>query len=156
MNTIFIFSLPSYAISELYKSAAIIHKRGPKSKPDMILLLVTNLLQDSSDVLQTLGLRIIESLCMEHSSLWRSTITTSYQQHQMAKKRFEEQLLKKFMQLSVGCLSKFVQSEYTSTHVCLFSLNLCYKFRLMYVNVFCELPSWSYNGILRPHLSVLV
>lgn len=121
------FSLPSYAIAELYKSAAIIHKRGPKSKPEPILSLVTNLLQDSSDVLQTLGLRIIESLCMEHSSLWRSTVTTSYQQHQLAKKRFEEQLLKKFMQLSLGCLSKFVQSDYISTHVYFLLIHLIYR-----------------------------
>lgn len=112
-----ISSLPSYATAELFKSAAIIYKRGQKCKPDVILDLLTNLLQDPSETLQTLGLRLIEALCLEHAILWRTSVTISYRQHHQAKKRFEEDLLKKFMTLSLAYLTKFVQSGYVADHV---------------------------------------
>lgn len=76
----------------------------------MILTLVTDLLKNPSDAYQSLGLRIIEALCLEHSTFWRNAVTTSYQQHQMAKKRFEEQLLKKFLQVALARSSELVQS----------------------------------------------
>lgn len=40
----------------------------------------------------------------------------------MAKKRFEDQLLRKFMELSLACLSKFVQSDFATTHVSAFRI----------------------------------
>jgi hypothetical protein len=107
--------LPSYAVAELLKAVAVIYKRGKKCSPDVILTLVTDLLNHSSDALQALGLRIIEVFCLEHATFWRSTITMSCQQHQMAKKRFEDSLLKKFFELSLGRLADLRNNADTVT-----------------------------------------
>ncbi|KAI6224665.1 ATP synthase subunit gamma, mitochondrial [Aphelenchoides besseyi] len=110
-------NLPSFAIAELFKSAAVIYKRGANWNAEMILEPVSRLLQSTDDAMQTMGLRMIEAISMEFSTMWRAIVAISFQTHHAAKKHFEENLLKKFMQLSLACLSRFVNDVDVNEHI---------------------------------------
>ncbi|KAI6239690.1 ATP synthase subunit gamma, mitochondrial [Aphelenchoides fujianensis] len=109
-------SLPPFAISELFKSAAVIYKRGTNWDGEMVIEPIARLLQSPDDQMQALGLRMIEAICLEFSTMWRSM-------HHASKKHFEEHVLKKFMELSLACLSRFVSDLDANEHA-----NVCDRF----------------------------
>lgn len=112
------FSLPAFAISELFKSGATIFKRGVKWDEALIFEPVTYLMQSDDDTQQALGLRIIEAVCLEMSTLWRTSSAVTFQTHHAAKSRFESSLLMRFMQLSLSSLAKLMNTNFAQTHVC--------------------------------------
>ncbi|KAI6222438.1 ATP synthase subunit gamma, mitochondrial [Aphelenchoides fujianensis] len=116
-------NLPPFAISELLKSAAVVYKRGMSWDGDMVIEPIARLLQSPDDQMQALGLRMIEAICLEFSTMWRSVVAISFQMHHASKKHFEEHVLKKFMELSLACLSRFVSDLDANEHA-----NVCDRF----------------------------
>ncbi|KAI6181096.1 ATP synthase subunit gamma, mitochondrial [Aphelenchoides besseyi] len=138
-------NLPSFAIAELFKSAAVIYKRGANWNAEMILEPVSRLLQSTDDAMQTMGLRMIEAFCFELSTVGRTAVPITFQVHKIAKKNFEEKVLKKLMELSLGFLFRFVGTLDINDHV-----NICDRFLKVAVLVLqWDFPTSVVSSFLR-------
>ncbi|KAI6206894.1 ATP synthase subunit gamma, mitochondrial [Aphelenchoides besseyi] len=142
-------NLPSFAIAELFKSAAVIYKRGANWNAEMILEPVSRLLQSTDDAMQTMGLRIIEAFCFELSTVGRTAVPITFQVHKIAKKNFEENVLKKLMELSLGFLFRFVGTQDINNHI-----NICDRFLKVAVLVLqWDFPTSVVSSFLRKNTS---
>ncbi|KAI6239694.1 hypothetical protein M3Y99_00562200 [Aphelenchoides fujianensis] len=131
-------NLPPFAISELFKSAAVILKRGTVWRGEFITETVSQLLHSNEDSAQAMGLHIIEAICIETAALRRTGTSRSYIHHRGAKKNLEENQLLKFVQLVVELLQRLLtENADINQH-----LQVCDRFLKVAVLIF----QWNFSA----------
>ncbi|CAD5226707.1 unnamed protein product [Bursaphelenchus xylophilus] len=107
--------LPGYVVAEVLKVAATLVKRGIiASDPwdvEFVLEFISKLLDSEEENMQALGLRVVEAISIEFSTMWRASSNMGFDFHHKAKRKFEEIMLKRFMQMSLSALSRIISSS---------------------------------------------
>ncbi|CAD5218799.1 unnamed protein product [Bursaphelenchus okinawaensis] len=114
--------LPGYVVAEVLKVSATLIKRGiiaPDSwDVEFVVEYINKLLESTDENLQALGLRVVEAISLEFSTMWRASTNMGFDCHHKAKRKFEESLLKRFMQMSLTSLSRILSNDSVNERVC--------------------------------------
>jgi hypothetical protein len=146
--------LPNYVIAEFLKGSAMIVKRSSVTgewDSSFLLSAIQDLLQSNEDRLRALGLQLIEAVAEEFSSAWRSSnISITWDFHMKAKRKFENTMLKQFMQMSLTTLSQLVNQHAMTSPL---YESICDKFMRVAVIVL----TWNFSmRLLGIHLRTRV
>lgn len=94
-------NLTSYVVAEVLKAGSILLKRGIVDvnswEVDFVLEFVRTLLENADENFQSLGLRVVEAIANEFSTMWRTKLNISFDVHHKAKRRFEVRTSSKFL-----------------------------------------------------------